>query len=127
MIIGIGTDIVSIPRLVRSLERSGDSFARHVLAEAEWNDYVAVNDKARFLAKRFAVKEAFAKACGTGIRLPLSLSKIWVEHDDLGRPMLKVSPDVRAWLTDKAGPWAAHLSISDEKEVATAFVVLETC
>lgn len=127
MIVGIGTDIVAIPRLHRSIERRGEDFARNILAAAEWPDYVTVNDKARFLAKRFAVKEAFSKACGTGIRPPLSLTGIWVEHDDLGRPILKFELNIQNWLTQRHGPCVCHLSISDEKEQALAFVIIETC
>lgn len=126
MIFGIGTDIVAIPRLQRSLDRRGDDFARHILADAEWDEYVVIRDKARFLAKRFAVKEAFSKACGTGLRAPLALQRIWVEHDALGKPLLRVASEVSAWLDQHAAGWSGHVSISDEKEMVVAWVLIET-
>lgn len=125
MIFGIGTDIVQIPRVARSLERRGDDFARCVLADVEFNEYLAVSDKARFVAKRFCVKEAFSKACGTGIRSPLAFDRIWVEHDALGKPLLGLSAEIKQWLDEKAERWSAHLSLSDEKETVVAFVVVE--
>lgn len=127
MIFGIGTDIIAIPRLQRALERRGELFARHILADAEWNEYLATRDKPRFLAKRFAVKEAFSKACGTGLRAPLGLQRIWVEHDELGKPLLAVAAEVDVWLKGKtAGGWVGHVSISDEKEMVVAYVLIET-
>lgn len=125
MISGIGIDLVAVPRLERALERRGDEFARHILAEAEWNEYTEVKDKARFLAKRFACKEAFSKACGTGIRPPVALGSIWISHDALGRPLLQLAPDVRHWLDERLGTWSVHVSLADEKELVVAQVLLE--
>ena len=122
---GIGTDIVTIARLAGALERHGEAFAEKILAMAEWADYLASKDKPRFLAKRFAAKEAFAKACGTGLRTPLALTAIWVEHDHLGKPKVAVTDVIAAWLQAEFGAWCAHLSLSDEKDTVVAFVVLE--
>jgi holo-[acyl-carrier protein] synthase len=125
MIFGIGTDIVEVSRIEGSLERYGDAFAQRILTEGEWQAFVQSNIKARFLAKRFAAKEAFAKALGTGLRAPASFQNISVVHDDLGKPVLDFQPPLQA-LLDQRGIRHQHLSISDEKELAVAFVVLET-
>jgi len=81
-------------------------------------------DPARFLAKRFAAKEAFAKALGTGLRTPATFQNIGVAHDDLGRPVLDLAADLQV-LLDAKGITYMHISISDEKALAVAFVILE--
>jgi holo-[acyl-carrier protein] synthase len=125
MIYGIGTDIVEVSRIQDSLARFGDAFAQRLLNENEWLDYRQSTTKARFLAKRFAAKEAFAKALGTGIRAPATFENIGVAHDDLGKPVLDLAPVLQDFLNAK-GIGFHHLSISDEKALAAAFVVLET-
>ena len=125
MIYGIGTDIVEVSRIQGSLDRYGAAFANRVLTVEEWLAFEQSNIKARFLAKRFAAKEAFAKALGTGLRTPVTFQNISVVHDDLGKPVLDFKPKLQA-LLDKRGICSQHLSISDEKELAVAFVVLET-
>ena len=80
--------------------------------------------QARFLAKRFAAKEAFAKALGTGLRAPATLRNIGITHDALGKPVLELAAELQA-LLDEQGIDRQHLSISDEKALAVAFVVLE--
>lgn len=125
MIAGIGVDLTSIERIGRVWRRAGERFARHVLAEAEQRELAAVTDPARFLAKRWAAKEAFAKAAGTGMRAPLNWTSISVAHDPLGRPSLEFSDVVRAWLS-RRGIEHCHLSLSDERDHVCAFVVLET-
>lgn len=125
MIFGIGTDIVEVSRIEDSLTRFGNSFAERILNEAEWQSYMQSNTPARFLAKRFAAKEAFAKALGTGLRGPATFQNIGVTHDDLGKPVLDIAADLQA-LLDNKGIRYTHLSISDEKALAAAFVVLET-
>jgi holo-[acyl-carrier protein] synthase len=125
MIYGIGTDIVEVSRIQGSLDRYGVAFANRVLTVEEWLAFEQSNIKARFLAKRFAAKEAFAKALGTGLRTPATFQNISVAHDDLGKPVLDFKPKLQA-LLDQRGICNQHLSISDEKELAVAFVVLET-
>ena len=125
MIFGIGTDIVEVSRIEDSLARFGNSFAERILNEAEWQSYMQSNTPARFLAKRFAAKEAFAKALGTGLRGPATFQNIGVTHDDLGKPVLDIAADLQG-LLDSKGIRYTHLSISDEKALAAAFVVLET-
>jgi len=124
MIYGIGTDIVEVLRIEDSLARFGNDFARRILSEREMHDFLQSNTQARFLAKRFAAKEAFAKALGTGIRTPATFENIGVAHDDLGKPVLDLAPDLQV-LLDAKGIRFQHLSISDEKMLAAAFVVLE--
>jgi holo-[acyl-carrier protein] synthase len=125
MIYGIGTDIVEVERIQASLEQFGDAFAKRILADVEWPDYEASQLKARFLAKRFAAKEAFAKAIGTGIRGEVSFHNIAVTHDALGRPLLQLSTALQAFLKQHH-IHQSHISISDEKNLALAYVVLET-
>lgn len=125
MIYGIGTDIVEVERIEASLDQFGDSFAKRILASSEWADYEASKLKARFLAKRFAAKEAFAKAIGTGIRGDVSFQNIAVTHDALGRPLLQLSSTLQVFLKQHH-IYQSHISISDEKNLALAYVVLET-
>jgi holo-[acyl-carrier protein] synthase len=124
MIFGIGTDIVEVSRIEDSLARFGDAFAQRILTEQEWLSFQRSKTQARFLAKRFAAKEAFAKALGTGLREPATFQNIGVTHDDLGKPVLDLAPVLQAFL-DKKGIVQQHLSVSDEKALAAAFVVLE--
>jgi len=124
MIYGIGTDIVEVSRIEASLEKFGDDFAKRILAESEMADYQQNNLKARFLAKRFAAKEAFSKAWGTGIRDEATFENIAVSHDDLGKPLLVLAPELQSKLDEKEIS-SMHISISDEKNLAVAFVVLE--
>lgn len=124
MIAGIGTDIVEVSRIQASLEKFGDEFAKRLLAKQEWPQYAQSKQSARFLAKRFAAKEAFAKAMGTGLRDPVTLQNIAVIHNALGKPMFALANVLQARL-DAEQIVQMHLSISDEKNLAVAFVVLE--
>ena len=123
MIYGIGTDIVAVARLRGMWERHGDRALDKLLAPQEMADFAKAADKGRFLAKRFAAKEAFGKALGIGVATPATLPNIAVVHDELGKPSFAYAPEL-AQLLDQRG-LIAHLSISDEKEFALAFVVLE--
>lgn len=124
MIFGIGTDIVATSRIAAVWERHGEAFAQRILAPQEWAGFAEASQPARFLAKRFAAKEAFAKALGTGIRAPATWHNIRVTHDALGKPILDFDPELAALLARHA-ICSHHLSISDEKEMAAAFVILE--
>lgn len=125
MIYGIGSDIVAIARVARIWGNYGESFAARILAEDELAEFRTSTQPARFLAKRFAAKEAFAKAAGTGLRSPVSLRNISVAHSVLGRPELRFQPALADWLQAQ-GIRAQHLSISDETDMALAYVVLES-
>lgn len=130
MIYGIGTDIIEVARIEASIEQFGEDFAKRILAQSEFTSYQDLefkdlHIKSRFLAKRFAAKEAFAKALGTGLRAPATFQNIAVSHDDLGKPILILAADLQAFMQTK-NISRAHISISDEKNLAAAFVVLET-
>jgi holo-[acyl-carrier protein] synthase len=125
MIFGIGTDIVEVTRIEASINQFGDEFAKRILADSEFSSYLKSQIKPRFLAKRFAAKEAFSKALGTGLRAPCTFQNIAVSHDDLGKPILRLADELQAFLTTK-NITQTHISVSDEKNLAAAFVVLET-
>ena len=122
MIIGIGTDLAKVSRLEASLERFGDRFAGRILAPVEMTEYQGHAHPARLLAKRFAVKEAASKALGTGIG-KVSWHDIYISHDDLGAPILCFQGHARV-LADQKAINHLHVSISDEDDLALAFVVL---
>lgn len=124
MIYGIGTDIIAVGRIEAALSRFGDRFAERILAPAEMEDFKASVNRARFLAKRFAAKEAFAKALGTGMRHPVTWRNISVVHDELGRPGFGLEPELTRSLAQR-NIRGQHLSISDEAEMVVAFSVLE--
>jgi holo-[acyl-carrier protein] synthase len=125
MIFGIGTDIVELARFERMLARYGDRLAAHMLSERELPEFRTHTNPARLLAKRFAAKEAFAKAVGSGLRDPVSLRRISIIHDNLGKPVLQFDEVLRTHLA-QLGITAHHLSISDERNMIVAFVVLES-
>lgn len=125
MIFGIGTDIVEVSRIEASIAQFGDDFAKRILADSEFSSYQQSQIKPRFLAKRFAAKEAFSKALGTGLRAPATFQNIAVSHDALGKPILVLAAELEALLLAK-NITQTHISISDEKNLAVAFVILET-
>ncbi|HQN65727.1 MAG TPA: holo-ACP synthase [Methylophilus sp.] len=125
MIFGVGTDIVEVARIEAALTEFGEAFARRILAENELVAYEASQIKPRFLAKRFAAKEAFSKALGTGIRGVVTFQSIQVTHDAMGKPLLAFNQEIETLLAEKQIR-TAHVSISDEKNLAVAFVVLES-
>lgn len=125
MIAGIGTDLVAVARMRTLHARFGERLARRLLAAAELAEYRGAARPERLLAKRFAAKEALAKALGTGLRAPVSLTGIAVEHDALGQPRFGYAPALRDWLAARR-IGAVHVSISDETEHVVAFVVAET-
>jgi holo-[acyl-carrier protein] synthase len=124
MIHGIGTDIVSIARIRDTLDRHGSRFAQRILSDIE---LVALNDSkdpTAWLAKRWAAKEAFGKAAGSGILAPLTWAGIGVGHDEAGRPLFELN-DAIAFHLQSRGVTRTHLTISDERDYAVAFVIFE--
>jgi holo-[acyl-carrier protein] synthase len=121
---GIGTDLLDTERIRSGLDRFGENFAGRILAPAEHAGYYASRDPARFLAKCFAAKEAFAKAAGTGLRAPVTLRNIAVLRDAQGKPFLQCAPELDAWLAAR-GVIAHHVSLSDESDLILAYVILE--
>jgi holo-[acyl-carrier protein] synthase len=123
MIKGVGTDLVDVARIQRSLDRFGERFARKILSETELAKF-AKQPTASFLAKRFAAKEAVSKALGTGMRAGVHFSMIEVGHKSSGQPTV-VLYDMAAERAQVLEIDAWHISISDEKDHALAFVVAE--
>ena len=135
MIYGIGTDIVLLDRIESLFRRYGDRFARRVLGPEELAEFarrrsrgagdgVAGTDRAvRYLAKRFAGKEAFSKALGLGLRGPMTLLSLQILNDPRGRPYAVARKALAPYL-DQLN-LTAHVSLSDEKASALAFVILE--
>lgn len=123
MIHGIGTDIVRVERMRTALARHGERFALRILAATEVEAWRAHRDPARFLAKRFAAKEAFGKALGTGVAVPATLHAVAVGHDTLGKP--RYVYDERLTLHMENSCLRAHLSITDEDDTVVAFAVIE--
>lgn len=123
MIYGIGTDIVAVARLRGMWEQHGGRALEKLLAPSEMDDFARAADKGRFLAKRFAAKEAFAKALGTGVRPPATLAAIAVVHDELGKPSIECFGQLD--IVFRNNNLKAYLSISDEAEYAVAYVILE--
>ena len=123
MILGVGTDLVRVARMERGLARFGDRLAARLLAAGELEAFGRAPVPARFLAKRFAAKEALVKALGTGFSGGIGPRDIAVRHDARGRPWLHLEGAARRCLPDSA--CRIHLSITDEAEYAVAFVVVE--
>ena len=123
-ILGIGTDIVEIDRIILNWKRHGLRFAKHILATDELQDLEKSKQPARFLAKRFAAKEAVAKALGTGFRNNVYLTQICIVKDNLGKPGVIFLLDTKKFI-ESLGNVTCHLSISDEVHYAIAFVVLQ--
>ena len=123
MIHGVGTDIAAVARLASLYDRHGERALEKLLAPTEREAFERAADKGRFLAKRFAAKEAFGKALGIGVAAPATLPNVAVSHDDLGKPLFIYAPELNALMQERG--LVAHLSISDEKDYATAFVVVE--
>lgn len=123
MIFGIGTDLVHIPRMQELLDKHDDKIALRILSDAEFEEFQQATNQAAFLAKRFAAKEAAAKALGTGFRDGLSLRHIEVVNNEMGKPELSFEQQGRILIEqNKIG--RSLLSLSDEKDYALAFVTL---
>ncbi|HXZ47507.1 MAG TPA: holo-ACP synthase [Usitatibacter sp.] len=124
MIVGIGTDVCSVVRVAGVLERHGERFVERILTPEERGRYARTRDKAGHLAKRFAAKEAFSKAIGTGIHAPFKWHCIAVGRDPRGKPLIVPSEEMARHLAS-LGVVRSHVSLTDDHDVAVAFVVLE--
>jgi len=128
MIVGIGSDLVAVARFEKMLARHGARLVDRLLGEDErvaWDQSArSPTMQAAWLAKRFAVKEATAKALGTGIRGDVTLRAIQTVHDEFGRPELKLSDGARKRF-EQLGATRSWVSVSDERAHAFAMVVLE--
>ena len=124
MIVGIGTDLVLVSRFEGALERHGQRLPQRLLAEQERTEYSNASNPARFLAKRFAAKEAIVKALGTGLR-QMRWTDICVSHNELGQPLVALTGGAADRARER-GIHRWHLSISDERDQVLAFAIAET-
>ncbi|EKO3978342.1 holo-ACP synthase [Vibrio fluvialis] len=124
MIVGLGTDIAEIERIEKALARSGRAFAERILTPQELTQFDGLKQQGRYLAKRFAAKEAASKALGTGIAHGVSFQDFAVSNDDNGKPLLSLSGKA-AELAQRSQVASVHLTISDERHYAVATVILE--
>ena len=124
MIFGIGHDIVENSRISTLLDRYGQQFITKVLSESEQNIFNRRTNKVNYLAKRWCAKEAFAKACSTGLLNPALLTNISILNDDLGKPVFQFSNNLQQWLKERHIN-QYHISLSDERNLSSAFVILE--
>jgi holo-[acyl-carrier protein] synthase len=129
MIHGIGTDICDIRRLRATLERRGDRFAEKVLGPAELQVFHARRARAEvrgvaYLATRFSAKEAFSKAIGLGMRMPMTWRACEILNRPSGAPYVQLSGELADWF--HAQGLRAHVTVTDETDYAATFVVVET-
>lgn len=123
MIIGVGTDIVQIPRIEKIIKLYPEIFPKRILNTEELKKFALLNKEshAAFLAKRFAAKEAISKAFGVGIGRGINFKDITLLNDELGKPIVKIA----SVYTQKLPPFNIHLSLSDDYPICVAFVVIE--
>ena len=128
MIYGIGTDICDVRRIRASFERHGERFVRRILSDAEFATWQARSARwpergVRFLASRFSAKEAFSKAVGLGMRMPMTWRSCEVRNLASGKPVIVLHGELKAWC-DARG-LTAQVSVTDESDYAASFVVVE--
>jgi holo-[acyl-carrier protein] synthase len=129
MIYGIGTDVCDVRRIAASLARRGDRFAERVLGP---NELIVFHERrakvesrgVSYLATRFSAKEAFAKAIGMGMRTPMRWRDCEIIKAPSGKPLIRLHGELAAWFDERN--LQAHVSVSDETDYATSFVVVET-
>ena len=128
MIYGIGTDILSIPRLKAAYGRRGDRLAEKILGAEEMQRYLHRKSRVearglRYLATRFAAKEAFTKAIGLGMRMPMTWRAMQTLNNPSGKPVVVTSGRLKEFMD--ANRLHAHVTITDEVDYAVAFVIVE--
>ena len=129
MIVGIGTDICDIRRIGATFARRGERFAEKVLGPREIAVFRARRARVevrglRYLATRFSAKEAFSKAIGLGLRMPMSWRACEILNAPSGKPTIELTGELATWFSARG--WTAHVSVTDESDYAAAFVVVET-
>lgn len=128
MVVGIGTDVLKIDRLIASYERTKGRLAERILGADELEVFkrrLARNQSRgmAYLATRFAAKEAFSKAIGLGMRMPMTWRSLQTLNDPSGKPVLSYSGALKAFMEEKC--WHGMVTITDEHDVAVAFVVVQ--
>ena len=129
MIYGIGTDICDIRRIRASLARHGERFAAKVLSDGEMKVYRARSQRwpergIRFVATRFSAKEAFSKAVGLGMRMPMTWRHCEIGKLPSGQPTVILHGELKTWFEAKG--LRAHITVTDEVDYAASFCVVET-
>ena len=129
MIVGIGTDICDIRRIGATFARRGERFAEKVLGPREIAVFRARRARVevrglRYLATRFSAKEAFSKAIGLGLRMPMTWRACEILNVPSGKPTIELNGELATWFSARG--WTAHVSVTDESDYAAAFVVVET-
>ncbi|QHE85119.1 holo-ACP synthase [Hydrogenophaga sp. BPS33] len=128
MIVGIGTDICDIRRIEAVLQRQGERFVRKVLSDAEFTVWQKRSARwpqrgVRYLATRFSAKEAFSKAVGMGMRMPMTWRSCEINNLPSGQPVIVLHGDLKTWF--EAQGLRAHVTVTDETDYAASFVVVE--
>jgi holo-[acyl-carrier-protein] synthase len=128
VIYGIGTDICDVRRIRASLDRHGERFARKILADGEFATWKARSARwpergVRYLATRFSAKEAFSKAVGLGMRMPMTWRDCEVGKLPSGKPVIVLHGGLKAWCEERG--LHAQVSVTDESDYAASFVVIE--
>lgn len=128
MIYGIGTDICDVRRMAATFERQGERFARKVLSDAEFEVWQRRRARwpargLRYLATRFSAKEAFSKAIGLGMRMPMTWRRCEIANLPSGQPVIVLHGELKDWF-DARG-LRAHVTVTDETDYAASFVVIE--
>nr|WP_315464053.1 holo-ACP synthase [uncultured Rhodoferax sp.] len=129
MIYGIGTDICDVRRIRASVERHGERFAAKVLSDAELTTWKARSERwpergLRYLATRFSAKEAFSKAIGLGMRMPMSWKLCEIAKEPSGKPVIVLHGELKTWF--EAQGLQAHITVTDETDYVASFCVVET-
>lgn len=129
MIYGIGTDICDLRRIRATLERRGDRFAEKVLGPRELQVFHARRARVEargvaYLATRFSAKEAFSKAIGLGLRMPMTWRACEILNLPSGQPVLRLDGALADWFAERR--LRGHVTVTDETEYAASFVVVET-
>ena len=125
MISGIGVDLVDKARFINLVKKFGNRVADKILSRDEYLEYINISDKASFLSKRFAAKEALSKALGVGLyRKGIYPKYISVKHNDLGKPFLSLSSELETFINKHN--MKIQISITDSDTQSIAFVMIES-
>jgi holo-[acyl-carrier protein] synthase len=129
VIYGIGTDLCDVRRIAATLERKGGRFAEKVLGPDELKVFHARRAKVdsrgiRFLATRFSAKEAFSKAVGMGLHMPMTWRSCEILNERSGKPFVRLHGELAAWFAQRR--LVAHVTVTDETDYVATFVVVET-
>ena len=129
MIFGIGTDICDVRRIEATFQRQGERFVHKVLTDAEFEVWKTRGARwpqrgLRYLATRFSAKEAFSKAIGLGLRMPMTWRSCEIANRPSGQPVIVLHGELKTWFEGQG--LRAHVTVTDETDYAASFVVIET-